>query len=43
MSLICHFSEVEDDAIKNHKEGALKGRGGRAWPSQISSSKLMQG
>ena len=43
MSLICRFSEVEDDAIKNHKEGVHKGRGGRAWPSHISSSKLMQG
>lgn len=42
MSLICHFSEVEDDAIKNHKEGAHKGRGG-SWPSQISSSRLMPG
>lgn len=43
MSLLCHFSEVEGDGIKNHKEAAHKGRGGRAWPSQISSSRLIQG
>lgn len=42
MPLLFHFSEVEGDAIKNHKEVAHKGRGGRAWPSQISSSRLMQ-
>lgn len=43
ISLLCHFSEVEGDAIKNHKEVTHKGRGGRAWPSQISSSSLMKG